>query len=224
MLGISRWTERDGSYRTIQRLFQTAIPWTQVFWTFFVAYLFDRQDTYLLAGDESVITKAGKETHGLDYFFSGLLQKVVPGLSFFTLAVISVRQRRSFPLQIEQTLRTKEEKAASLAKKKVTHGKADSEKRKVGRPKGSRNKDKAEVELTPELKRIQQMVQNQLKTIQGRLSITYLVLNGHFGNHPAWHMVRQCQLHRISKLRYDAALFFPLCWSETETRANTQVG
>ena len=41
-----------------------------------------------------------------------------------------------------------------------------------------------------------------------RFTLTYLVLDGHFGNHPALHMVRQCQLHLISKLRSDAALFF----------------
>jgi hypothetical protein len=28
MLGISRWTDRDGSYRTVQRLFQTIIPFS----------------------------------------------------------------------------------------------------------------------------------------------------------------------------------------------------
>ncbi|MCA9999845.1 MAG: transposase, partial [Anaerolineales bacterium] len=27
MLGISRWTEKGGSYRTVQRFFHTAIPW-----------------------------------------------------------------------------------------------------------------------------------------------------------------------------------------------------
>ncbi len=32
---------------------------------------------YFLAGDESIIIKSGHETHGLDYFFSGLLNKVV---------------------------------------------------------------------------------------------------------------------------------------------------
>jgi DDE superfamily endonuclease len=208
MLGISRWTQSGGSYRTIQRFFHTAIPWAQVFWTFFVAHLLDRQDTYLLAGDESVVTKAGKKTHGLDCFFSGLLQKVVPGLSFFTLALISVRQRRSFPLQIEQMIRTEPEKANSQAKKKARKAKSAGPKRKRGRPKGSRNKNKAEVELNPELMRIQQMVQRLLKTLGGTLAITYLVLDGHFGNHPAFHMVRQCQLHLISKLRHDAALFF----------------
>ena len=32
MLGISRWTGRRGSYRTVQRFFNTVIPWGQVFW------------------------------------------------------------------------------------------------------------------------------------------------------------------------------------------------
>jgi len=35
------------------------------------------------------------------------------------------------------------------------------------------------------------------------------VLDGHFGNHNALHMARQCGLHLISKLRCDAALYFP---------------
>jgi len=204
MLGLSRWTEKGGSYRTIQRFFYTAIPWAQVFWTFFCEHLLDQQDTYLLAGDESVITKAGEKTHGLDYFFSGLLKKAVPGLSFFTLALISIKQRRSYPVCMEQTVRTAEEKAASQAKK----AKAEGPKRKPGRPKGSRSKNKAEVMLNPELQRIQKMLQAFLNSIQGTIHLTYLVLDGHFGNHPALQMVRQCQLHLISKLRSDAALFF----------------
>src|SRR4030065_1129442 len=68
MLGLSRWTEKGGSYRTVQRFFYTVIPWTQIFWAFFRGHLLDNQDTYLLAGDESVVNKAGKQTHGLDYF------------------------------------------------------------------------------------------------------------------------------------------------------------
>jgi putative transposase len=208
MLGLSRWTEKGGSYRTIQRFFYTAIPWAQVFWTFFCEHLLDQQDTYLLAGDESVITKAGEKTHGLDYFFSGLLKKAVPGLSFFTLALISIKQRRSYPVCMEQTVRTAEEKAASQVKKQVMKAKPEGPKRNPGRPKGSRNRNKAEVTLNPELQRIQKMLQAFQNTVQGTIHLTYLVLDGHFGNHPAWHMVRQCQLHLISKLRSDAALFF----------------
>src|SRR5713226_7208262 len=80
MLGISRWTDAGGSYRTVQRWFYTTIPWAQVFWLFFRQHLFDRADVYLLAGDEVVVTKAGRQTFGLDRFFSGVLQKMVPGL------------------------------------------------------------------------------------------------------------------------------------------------
>jgi hypothetical protein len=208
MLGLSRWTEKGGSYRSVQRFFYTVIPWAQVFWTFFREHLFDQQDTYVLAGDESVVTKAGKQTHGLDYFFSSLQQKAVQGLSFFTLSLVSTQQRRSYPVYVEQMMRTEEEKAASKAKKQAKMAKPDSPKRKPGRPKGSRNKNKADVALNPELQRIQKMLQSFLNTIQGAIHLTYLVLDGHFGNHPAFHMVHQCQLHLISKLRYDAALHF----------------
>jgi putative transposase len=208
MLGISRWADKGGSYRTVQRFYYTVIPWAQVLWTFFCGRLLDRQDTYLLAGDECVVTKAGKQTHGLDYFFSSLRQKAVPGLSFFTLALISTRQRRSYPICVEQMIRTEEEKIARQAKKRAKKAKSVLPKRKPGRPKGSRNKNKAEVVLNPELQRIQKMLQSLLNTIQGTIHLTYLVLDGHFGNHPAFHMVRQCRLHLISKLRYDAALHF----------------
>src|SRR5262245_40207327 len=62
MLGISRWTGKGGSYRTVQRFFTTLIPWAQVLWLFFRQHLFQPDDVYLLAGDEVVVTKAGKKT------------------------------------------------------------------------------------------------------------------------------------------------------------------
>jgi hypothetical protein len=39
--------------------------------------------------------------------------------------------------------------------------------------------------------------------------LTSLVLDGHFGNHNALPMARQCALHLIAKLRCDAALYLP---------------
>lgn len=208
MLGLSRWAEKGGSYRSVQRFFYTVIPWAQVFWAFFRAHLLDPQDTYLLAGDECVVTKAGKQTYGLDYFFSNLQKRPVPGLSFFTLSLVSTQQRRSYPIQVGQRIRTEAEKAESKAKKQAKQAKPDGEKKKAGRPKGSRNKNKEEIVLNPELQFIQKMVQSLLDRIQGVLHLTYFVLDGHFGNYPAFQMVRQCRLHLISKLRYDAALHF----------------
>ena len=39
MLNISRWTAKGGSYRTIQRFFNTVIPWAQVCALFFKTHL-----------------------------------------------------------------------------------------------------------------------------------------------------------------------------------------
>ncbi len=35
MLGLSRWTEKGGSYRTIQRVYHRVLPWTAIHWLFF---------------------------------------------------------------------------------------------------------------------------------------------------------------------------------------------
>lgn len=96
----------------------------------------------------------------------------------------------------------------SKAKKQAKRAKPADTRRKPGQPKGSRNKNKVEVTLNPELQRIRKMLQSLLNTIRGTIQVTYLVLDGQFGNHPAFHMVRQGQLHLISKLRHDAALHF----------------
>jgi putative transposase len=209
MLGISRWAENGGSYRTIQRFYKTAIPWTQVFWQFFSQLLFRKEEVYILAGDESVVSKAGKKTYGLDRFFSGLQQKTIPSLSFFVVSLVSVNRRHSYPLCVEQTIRSEAEKTASKAKKEAKKVKSDEPKHKRGRPKGSKNKDKTEVILNPELLRIQKMVKDLLLRIGALLHPIYMAMDGHFGNYPAFQMVRQCGLHLISKLRWDAALSFP---------------
>lgn len=208
MLGISRWTDKGGSYRNIQRFFYTSIPWSKLFWTFFRQHLFKPEDVYLLVGDESVVTKAGKKTHGLDRFFSSLYGKAIPGLAFFALSLVNTQERRSYPVMIEQRVRSETEKAEAKAKTKRKKAQKKSGKRKAGRPKGSKNKDKSEVELTAELVFIQAMIRQFLTLIKGVLPLSYLVLDGHFGNKNALHMTCNCGLHLISKLRHDAALYF----------------
>jgi hypothetical protein len=205
MLGISRWTEKGGSYRTVQRFFHTVIPWSTLFWLFFQRYLLQANETYLLAGDECVVTKAGKKTHGLDRFFSSVYGKCVPSLAFFALSLVSVSERRSYPMMFEQVVRTAEEKAQAKAKKAKKKQKTTG---KPGRPKGKKTRDKTKVTLTQELTRIQVMVNNLLALVGHVLQIGYLVLDGKFGNNNALQMARQTGLHLISKLRRDSALYF----------------
>jgi len=209
MLGLARWAGKGGSYRTVQRFFATVLPWATLFWVFFRQHLYRPGEVYLLVGDEVVATKAGKHTHGLDRFFASLYGKPVPGLAFFALSLVSTQQRRSFPICVEQVVRSDAEKAASKAKAAAKQRAPSTIKRRPGRPKGSKNAPKADVTLTPELVRITGMLGAFLQLIAGVVSLTYVVLDGHFGNHNALHMARQSHLHLISKLRCDAALYFP---------------
>lgn len=209
MLGIARWAGNGGSYRTVQRFFSTVIPWATLFWVFFCQHVHRPDDVSLLGGDEVVVTKAGKHTYGLERFFASLYGKPVPGFAFFAFSLVSVHERRSFPVQGEQVVRSDAEKAASKAKAARKTASAAIIKRRPGRPKGSKNHHKAEGVLTPELVRIQGMIDALLQRIAGRLPLRSLVLDGPFGNHNAFQMTRQCHLHLISKLRHDAALSLP---------------
>jgi hypothetical protein len=210
MLGISRWAGKGGSYRTVQRLYHTILPWSDIFCNLFRTLLFHSGDEHILAGDEVVVSKAGDETYGKDCIFSSLAQRPIPGLAFFAFALINIRLRRSSPIKVEQIVRSEAEKAACKAKAQARKTrKKPEEKRKPGRPKGSKNKDKQQVELNPELKRIQSMLQALLERLNTFLSLKYLVLDGHFGNWPSAWMVMQNHLHLVSKLRHDAGLYLP---------------
>ena len=207
MLGLSRWTEKGGSYRTIQRLYHTVLPWNAIQWLFFQKQFLQPTNEYLIAGDEVVVSKAGKETYGLDRFFAGLQQKVIPGLSFFTFSLVNVREEQSYPLQISQTVKDAAEKAASKTKQAFKQAKKSAEKRKPGRPKGSKNKANVEVVLNGELLRVRDGLRNLVTTVGGRVVLRYVALDGHFGNYPSAYMIRQENLHLISKMRHDAALY-----------------
>jgi len=225
MLGLSRWAGKGGSYRTVQRFFNAVLSWPKVFFRFFMQHLFLPGTEYFLVGDESVVTKSGKETHGLDHFFSGLLNKVVKGIGIFSLSLVSVEERRSYPLRVEQVIRDEVEKLAAKERKQKRSKKGkDVPKKKRGRPKGSRNRDKTQVALSPELKRIQEMLKNQLERLCNWVSVRYLALDGHFANNNALQMVRQCGLHLISKLRYDAALHFVYEGQQKRTGPRKQYG
>ena len=211
MLGLSRWTEKGGSYRTIQRFYNTMIPWGTVLWLFFKAHLYRSDTEYLLVGDESVVTKAGKTTHGLDRFFSSIFGRPIPGLAFLAFSLVSIKERKSYPLLVEQVVRSDEEKAriqqekAAKAAQKRTRSK---KKNKQGRPKGSTNKNKRQVSWTEELRRVERMASTLIERVRP-LVLRYLVLDGHFGTNNVLQMVRQClSLHLVSKLRHDSALYF----------------
>ena len=199
MRGISRWTNKGGSYRTLQRFFYTPMSWLTLQWVLIRHHLLDQGDTILAAGDHVVVTKAGKKTYGLDRFFSSLYGKAVPGLCFLSLSLISVKRRTSYPALIEQV-----EKApvAQTPPKKTSTGSR-------GRPKGSKNRNRREVDCSPSLRFIQGHLGRLLQQIGDHLKVVYFLFDGEFGHNDALQMVRQLGLHLVSKLRYNSALYFP---------------
>jgi putative transposase len=200
MLGLSRWTGSGGSYRTVQRFFHTTLPWAALLWVFVRTQVLTPGDRHLLVGDECVVTKAGTETYGVDRFFSSIFGKPVPGVALFALALVSCTERQAFPVQIEQVVR---EPAPTLPPT------VPAMKRKPGRPKGSSTQAKADAPLNAEHTRISTMIQALLTRIGPYLALTYLVLDGHFGNQNAVLMARRLGLQLISKLRSDSALYYP---------------
>lgn len=208
MLSISRWTATGGSYRTINRFFATKLAWAELMVKFFQTHLFNPENEYIVAGDETVVGKAGTETFGIDRFFSGLKAQVIKGLSFFVVSLVDVTERKSYPLLVKQTIRSEAEKAAIRKRKEKSAKKSKQKQSKpLGRRKGSLNKDKTKLELSPELLRINELLKLLLKLTRIFGRVKYLALDGHFGHHQAVLMARENDLHLISKLRRDAALF-----------------
>ena len=200
MLSISRWAEKGGSYRTIQRFFGSVLPWSEMKVKFFATPLFNPQHEYILAGDETVVSKAGKQTFGVERFFSGLRGKVIRGISFFVVSLVDTMERKSYPLSVKQTVKSEAEKKPKKSQPKKRKG-------NKGRGKGSRNRDKNELKLSSELLRINEMLVLLGSLVRQFVKVRYLAMDGHFGHHQAVLMARENDLHLISKLRKDAVLF-----------------
>ena len=216
MLNISRWTVKGGSYPTIRRLYNAPLMWLQINWSLSCHQLKEAGGIFLLVGDETVVTKSGKKTYGLDRYFSSIYKRAVPGLSFFGISLVSVEEQHSTMMLMEQLKKEESTNAKSRPStkkpKKNQKGKKKGKnqpKSKGGRPKGSKNKNRRDIELPTYLQRLQGYFKQVLDLIGDALTIPYCVLDGAFGNNNALQMVRHLDLHLISKLAKNSALYFP---------------
>ena len=206
MLGLSRWSEKGGSYRTIQRFYNTKISWSQLNWQLVKQHIWDAETDLVLAGDETIVTKAGKETFGLDRFFSSIAKRVVPGLSFFAISIINPAKRISSVISMSQLKREQSTSGKSRPKPSSSAAKKNGRR---GRPKGSKNKNRRDIELPAYLQHIQTLLLEVMELLGSTVAVAYFVLDGAFGHNNAVQMVRRCGLHIVSKLRRDAALYLP---------------
>jgi putative transposase len=68
------------------------------------------------------------------------------------------------------------------------------------------------------------MINQLFELIANFIPLTYLVLDGHFGNNNALQMANQVNLHIISKLRHDSALYIPYQHPDSNHRSRRKYG
>jgi putative transposase len=78
-----------------------------------------------------------------------------------------------------------------------------------GRPKGSANKNRKDVELSPFQTQLQGCIRAALKLIGADLDVVYFVYDGALGNNAGLQSVTPTVLHLISKLGHDSKLYSP---------------
>lgn len=115
--------------------------------------------------------------------------------------MLQVEKRTAYPLITEQLVREEVKKSAPKAVKAKSQS--------VGRPKGSLNKNRKDVELSPFQTQLQGSIQSALGLCGQDLKLVYFVYDGALGNNAGLQAVRQTGLHLICKLRHDSKLYFP---------------
>ena len=183
MRGMARWAGPGGRDRTGQRLCKTRRSWGMLPWMVIRHHLLDHDDVIVMAGDDVVVTKSGKQTHGLGRFFSSLSGKKVPGLGLLSVSLLSVKRRTSYPVMMEQLAPPPPETPQEDAKPKSPG--------KRGRPPGSKNQHRREVVLSPYRRFVQETITRLLEVIGDRFQVISFVFDGAFGHHDARQMVRQ---------------------------------
>jgi putative transposase len=117
------------------------------------------------------------------------------------LSLLHVETRASYPLVTEQLVREEVRESAPKAVKEK-HGKR-------GRPKGSVNKSRKDVELSPFQTQLQGCIRAALELVGLDFGLVYFVYDGALGNNAGLQSVTPTGLHLISKLRHDSKLYFP---------------
>lgn len=191
MLGISRWS-KEYSYKTIERFFEKKLDWLKINWQLVKDNI---GDEVILVADESTISKSGKSTHGLGYFYSGLQGRAIKGIQFLSFSLVDVETKRGYPLLSKQLKKVKRAKKSKIKNKEK------------GRPKGSKNKNRSDIRL----KGLFRVVSWYLRIINRVIklpNLRYFVYDGAFGNNMGIQSARKNKLHLISKLKKNSALYF----------------
>ncbi len=206
----------DLSTRTVERFYaQEPLPWTLMRILLFQAFLFDPSAVYLLILDETTEKKAGKSSYGLGSFYSSLAGKPIASVSFLGASVVNTKTGKSHFLSLTQLIKTPKSEApidANQPQEAIN----TAQKRKKGRPKGSKNKPYTEPESLS-FQTFKNAVDNLLPPLAKHcpgLVMPYVVLDGFYGNQHYLKYAQSKNLNLISKLKSNAHLILPYTCEE----------
>ena len=147
---------------------------------------------------------------------------------FFSLSLISVKRRQSYPLLAKQVIRSREDSdpKSQTSKKLARKGSKERLKKpqKRGRPKGTKNKDKVKLDLSAYLCFVKTLVLQVLSLTGPLLALKYLVLDGAYGHNDVMPLASQVKLALISKLKSNSALYFPYAGAQKARGAKRLYG
>ena len=196
------------SYRTIQRFYALKdINWLMVNLLLFKAFLYQADKVYLLAADETVEKKAGKQSYGIGMFYSSIVQKAIRSISFLAISIIDVEAEKSYFLACHQIM-----PAINIKISKPTRPKEKPENVKPkGRPKGSKNKPKTEstTHSYQTLKTLLALAITQLRIFLPALRCCHLVVDGFYGHQDYLLLALHHKINIISKFKTNAHLILP---------------
>jgi hypothetical protein len=80
-------------------------------------HLFNPDHEYILAGDETIVSKNGSRTFGIDRFYSSWCGQVIRSLGFLVFSIVSVTECQAYPLMCEQRIKEKPPESPPKVKK-----------------------------------------------------------------------------------------------------------
>lgn len=211
---LSRYT--DYSLRQLFRFLKKDIDWLAVRVLLFKNFIFSEEKAYILAVDETVEGKAGKESWGLGNFYSSSAQKSIKSVCFFNLSLIDTGTKTSYMMHTKQVVYSEEDLARAAAlKKKAAEGKkraAAGAALPKGRKKGVKNKAGKPADPPSASLRaftcLWRGAVSALKNLPG-IKISHLVADSAYGTAPYLALCAAAGYKMVSKLKSNAALYAP---------------
>jgi putative transposase len=206
-LSVARYSSL--SYRTIQRFYALKdVNWLLVNLMLFKYFVYKENKKYLLAADETVKSKAGRQTYGIGLFYSSLQKQVIKAVSFLVISIIDIEEKKSYVLACRQLI------GSNLVKKTADKKSAEKTSSK-GRPKGSKNKPKAQSSSYQLLKSLLILLKSELKVFLPDLNCLHITLDGFYGHEAYLLLALEQGLNIISKFKSNAHLILPFQGSQS---------